>query len=251
MKKFFRNFGIFSFFIFSFIYLNNINNILIHQNPITLNIIDYSEENYLSPVDAVVMGNYIIPGISGRSVSIIDSYYNMKKLNTFNELFLVYDGVIPQISIDNNLDKIIIQGNGSIRQISLIIDDNFFVEKYLTDNNIRASKLITLSEYEEKSSLEQINNDYKDFKELSDYLDNNVCVVNTTNLDICKRMKHYLVTGENVVNDSNFLKIKNTLYSGQIILVSNNLELDNFKSLYSEMVFKGYNLVYLSDIISE
>lgn len=251
MRQFFRNIGILSFFMFSFIYLNNINNVLISKNSITLDIINYSNEYTIPSVDATVMGEYIIPGISGKTVAIVDSYYNMKKINTFNELFLIYNDVIPQISVENNLDKIILQGNSAIRQISLIIDDNFFVERYLIDNNIKASKLITFSEYDEKSRLEQINNDYKDFKKLSDYLDNSVCVVNSINLDICKKMKHYLVSGDGIVNDVNFLKIKNSLYSGQIILISNNLELDNFKLLYSEIVFKDYNLVYLSDIISE
>ena len=49
----------------------------------------------------------------------------------------------------------------------------------------------------------------------------------------------------------NFHKVKNHLNSGCIILICDNAKLEDVKLLLKEIKYKNYDIVYLSEMISE
>ncbi len=237
--------------LFSFYYINQINNVLVYQN----NLMEEIEKNSIvyetEFVDAQIYGEYIIPGISGLKVNALESYYNMREFNTFNEYYLLYESVKPVISIENNKDKYIEKGNPLNRNISIIIDDNIFVKDYILKNNLNANILINYDSFIENSFLEQINYDYKNFNRLDSKLENKLCLVTDELLEFCKKKDYYLIKSNIVLNNDNIYDIKKNLSSGQIIILSDILTLENFQIFYNEVLFKDYKIVYLSKLIEE
>ncbi len=251
MKKIFKIVSVFFLLIFSFYYIDKINYILA-SNSNLMNEIKNNIHNYnISPVNAVISDNEIIPGINGVEVDILKSYYNMRDYLTFNENYLVYTKLEPEISIIDNYDKYITRGNVYKRNISIIINNNDFIEKYLLNNNKLFNKLITYKNYKKSEGIEYINNDIENFSKLDNLLNNNLCIINNTNNELCREYKYYLININEKVNNDNYIDVKNNLYSGQIIYIDDYLSLDNFRVLYQEILFKSYNIVYLSILISE
>lgn len=235
---------------FSFFYINETNNYLVNNSDLLEVINDYKGEYEIKAVDAVINGEYIIPGIKGKSVNILESYYKMSPYDIFSETFLVYDEITPSISISNNLDKYIESGNSVKRNIALIIDENTEIENFLITNNITANKLVTLDNYN-LTSLERINNELVNFTKLGNIIDNKICLVNEYNEYLCKENNYYLIKPNIYASNDNYNEIKNNLSSGQIIYITNELDLIYFESLYIEILFRGYNLVSLLEIIEE
>ncbi len=214
--------------------------------------IDLLSDNYnIDSVNAVITDDNIIPGVSGKVVNVFNSYHNMKKINNFNDYYLIYDLILPAISLKDNIDKYIISGNKLNRNISIIIDNNINIENYIVDNNIIANKLIDYEEYNINSTLEQINNDSTNFNRINKLLNNKLCLVTEDIEQICRKHEYYLIKPSIYVNNSNYLEVKNDLESGQIIVITDELELEKFKLLIQEIKFKEYNLVFLSNLIKE
>ena len=95
--------------------------------------------NYkINSVYAVIEGDTIIPGISGKTINIDKSYKKMKKYGIFNESLIEYDIVKPSISIDNNLDKYIIKGRNDI-YLTFVLNDIKYINDFVSivnDNKI-------------------------------------------------------------------------------------------------------------------
>lgn len=240
-----------SLLMFSFFYINIINNYLVENNTLLFIIEEKSELYEVSPINAYVYGNYIIPGINGLSINVYESYYSMRAYDVFIESFLVYDEVIPEISVSNYMELYIEKGNDSLRNISIIIEDNVEIENYIIKENIISNKLIDYNDLILDNVFEYINNEVEYFKKLDNLIDNKICIVNNSNEDLCKEYSYYLVKPMNYVNNINIIEIKNNLYSGEIIYIENLLTLENFIIIYNEILFRDYNLVYLSKLISE
>ncbi len=250
MKKTFKIMGIISLLFFSFFYVNQINRVLLTQNDL-MKIIKYKQDDYyIKAINAKIEGNYIIPGLNGKKVNVLESYYNMRDFKKFNEYYLVYQDVIPQVNLENNKNKIIISGNPNNRNISLIVDNNI-IQKYLIEQKIKANILILYYEYNKNSFLEQINNDVDNFNRLNHYLKTKICLVNEEIVNLCLKHNYHLIEVKDYVNQNNIIKMKNNIHSGQILFISHNLSLKNFKILLKEINFKDYNLVYISELISE
>ncbi len=251
MRKLFNITGVFSLLIFSFYYAFKINDVLVMQSEL-MNEIKTKEKQYIvDPIDAQIKDDYIIPGKSGLVVNVVESYYSMKVFSEFNESFLIYEEVLPSVSISNNLDKYIISGNKSNRKISMIVNNNDYILQYLENSNIKINKVINYNEYNKNEFHEQLNGDVSEFAKLNNILENKICVVNDNNLEICKKFEYFLVKPKIIINSQNFLDVKNHLESGQIFIISDTLSLDNFKILYNELIFKGYELCTLSEMIKE
>ncbi len=250
MENIFRILGISVLLIFSFLYVININDFLIKRNSLYIEIKNNKSLYEKKEVNALINGEYITPGVCGKKVNLKKSFFNLRAYNSFNYKFLIFNDSVPSVSIINNLDKYIENGSLLKRNIALIISSNKVVEKFLTNKNIPTSKLITLENFD-KTTLEKINNDSKNFKYLSKFIDNKICVVNNENENICRENKFYLIKPKIYVNNENIIIIKENISSGQIIFIEDDLSLDNFMNLYNEILFKGYTLVTLSDIISE
>ena len=207
------------------------------------------------PIDAVIVDNYIIPGLVGKKIDEIKSLINMRENNTYNELFLVMADVYPNISLKDNMDKIIIQGNEKKKMVSFVLMSNKFIN-YFKDNNILVSVLVDNNSYSTTLYGELINNDYINFKNVEKYLDNkkintNICVINKNNEQLCRKNSKYLVSISKVLDNSNYIDIKNNLKSGDIILISDNTSIDYIDLLIHYINSKSLKIEKLSTLIME
>ena len=242
--------------IFSFYYTEKIALIVLNKNPLMQSIeeqkISY-EEDY---VNAVIDGDYIIPGINGLAVNTRESFYEMQEINTFNHYYLVFEQVKPEISLEDNKDKIIRKGNTKLKQVSLILSSESDISKYLQDNQYKADLLVDKSSYEKNSYFEVINHEVEAFSSLENTLNLNkenkrICVINEKNYDICLKNKNYLVEPTLILTSNNYIDVKNKLEKGSIILIDSQAILSDVKLLLKEINYKNYDIVYLSELISE
>lgn len=253
MKGIFKYIGISSILVFSFYYTQKINDVLITNSEL-FNEIKMESQNYKSDyVNAIIDGDYIIPGINGLEVNVFDSYYNMKDINVFSEMYLEYDEAIPAISIQDNRDKIINKGNSKKNSVSLIIKDNEDVINYLKGLSIEFSRLVDYETYDSKETYEQINNETKNYKKLERKLKNQVdiCVINNTNKELCRNNNKFLVKETLTLNNHNISSVKNEIDSGSIIYIDDNVNVVDFKILLRQIYYKDLGIVKLSKLINE
>ena len=111
--------------------------VVINNSSLVSLINENSKDYNVSPVSALIEDEYIIPGLNGYSVNVLKSYNNMRYLDTFNSYYLEYDKIKPNISLENNKDKIIKKGNSSKKGISLIIKDNQDIISYAKEKEIK------------------------------------------------------------------------------------------------------------------
>ena len=90
-----------------------------------------AEDVKVEPLDAYVFGDYVIPGVSGKSVDLTSSYSKMKSLGEYNSNLLVFVSELPNVSITSYKDKFIVNGNKSKKEVYLVFE--FSDDKYLKD----------------------------------------------------------------------------------------------------------------------
>lgn len=207
-------------------------------------------------VNAVIDGDYIIPGLNGQVVNVKDSYYNMKDMQVFNSYYLLYDVTYPEISLSNNIDKIITKGNSLKRSVSFILEYDQDIINFFVNNNYDASVIVTSDTYDSNLTLEQINGDVSNFSQtealLNKYNDNiSVCYVSNVNLELCKDNNKYLVNTEKIINNSTIIDIKNNISSGDIYYVSKNVDLKNIQLIINSILYRDLEIVNISELISE
>lgn len=256
MKKYYQYFGLALIMVFSFYYTDKISAIVLNKNPLMKTIQEKASDYQVKSVNAEIDGNYITPGINGLKVNVKESFYEMQQYDVFNQYYLVFEQEKPDISLDNNKDKIITKGNKKIKQVSFIFEDDNTLSDYFKSNGFDGSMLVTLDNYTEEHYFEVINNETEGFKSLENTLNLNkdnkhICVLNDSNLNTCLKYKNYLVDPALKLKSGNFLDIKNNLQNGSIIYVSKNANLTDLKLLIKEVKFKGLEIVPLSKIISE
>lgn len=241
----------------SFYTTNKTANLVRNQDPILKEIRNISLEKKEDFVNAVIEDDYIIPGMYGSIIDELKSLAKMKEQDVFNNLYLVSQPIKPDISLSDNLDKIIIKGNSKKQQVSFVIDENSSkkIKDYLVKNSIKASLLITKDNFSKDSYFEQINNDFKNYKELDKTLkknkiNTNICVLdnNNSNLKFCKSKKKYLVKPGMFLDNANIIEIKPKLDSGSIIYIKDATYLD---CLVEYIKSKDLKIVPLSQLISE
>ena len=120
--RFFKYIGVISLLVFSFFLTDFVTELAINSDALMQSIKNNSDSYKVESVDAIIDNNTIIPGIKGKIVNEMESYLNMKDFGVFNENYLIYTSIIPDVSIDNNKDKVIISGNKNIRQVSILIN---------------------------------------------------------------------------------------------------------------------------------
>lgn len=241
----------------SFYTTNKTANLVRNQDPILKEIRNISLEKKEDFVNAVIEDDYIIPGMYGSIIDELKSLAKMKEQDVFNNLYLVSQPIKPDISLSDNLDKIIVKGNSKKQQVSFVIDENSSkkIKDYLVKNSIKASLLITKDNFSKDSYFEQINNDFKNYKELDKTLkknkiNTNICVLdnNNSNLKFCKSKKKYLVKPGMFLDNANIIEIKTKLDSGSIIYIKDATYLD---CLVEYIKSKDLKIVPLSQLISE
>ncbi len=256
MKSLFKYIGIITVFLFGFYYTEKMSNIVVNNSSLVSQINENSKDYNISPVSAIIEDNYIIPGLNGYSVNVLKSYNNMRFLDSFNPYYLEYNEVTPNVSLENNKDKIIKYGNQNKNSVSIIIENNQEIIEYAKEKKIKITRLIDHNSYDKLSYYEQINNDYEQFNKVETMLNNaninkNICFINNNILDICKKNKKYLVEASLTLNNYNLSNIKESIKNGYIIYINDKVNLADFKILVRQIYYQDLNIIYLSELITE
>lgn len=254
--KYFKLIGIMTLLVFSFYLTDFVTELAINTNPLMQSIKSNSSNYCEASVNATINDNTIIPGIKGKKVNEMESFLNMKDFGSFNINYLIYDYFKPEISLEDNIDKIIISGNKTLRQLTILISNNKEIENYVKSKNIKYSKLINIED--ELNTEENINieNDKKEFDDLDTLLkkkdlNKNICIINYSNIESCKENKYYLVDPNIILKNNNFINTLSNISNGSIVLIDDNLSLNNFKLFESKVYNNDIEFVYLSKIIEE
>lgn len=241
------------FLVFSFYFTDKVMIYIDSKNPIMQKITSVMNDYYISPVDAIIYNDTIIPGINGKEVNKQASLIKMEEFGAFNDTYLIYNKVKPNISLDDYKDKVIIRGNPSKRSIALILEENSNIEEYLLNKNIKYSIIATLN-----TTLSQ-NKDYingeKDQNKASDLnsllnkkkINKKICLVNYSNIDFCKNKKYFIIKPSIELNNLTFNNINN----GEIILITQNTTLDSLNNLIIKANHLDLSFVSLSELIAE
>lgn len=242
--------------LFSFFYTEKISNLTLEKNEIYQEIKKQSSKYEEKAVNAIVNNNEIIPGLNGKKVNIKESFYNMIDLKTFNSYYLLYKDSYPEVSLENNKDKIITQGNPEKKSVSFITNSNNKIIEYFKNNNIMISILTDIDTFDKNSNYEQINNEITKFNKLESIINKytkntNICYVNDNNINLCKTHNKYLVKTNKILNNQTFLEIKNNIKSGDIYYIDSTIETKNIRILINSIMYKDLNIVSLSKLLSE
>lgn len=242
--------------LFSFYLSDKITGLAIMKNPIMQEINDTSETLTVMSKDAIIKDNTIIPGISGKKVDKEASFFKMKEFGSFNETFLIYESVKPDISLEDNKDKVIIHGNKSLRQVSIIIEDEENLIKYFNDSNIKVNVLSTLETNFNKDEYINSENTKEKFNDLDSLLKKNnlnkkICFLEYSNIEECIDNNYYLVSPSIIVTNTNTLKNKQSITNGSIILIDKNISEESLKIILNQIKYLDLNIVYLSELITE
>lgn len=267
--------------VFSFYYTNKLIEFSKSKDPIMIEIMKNKDDYNKLSIDALINNNYITPGSEGLEVDVDKSYTKMKKLGKYNDNLYVYDVVKPTISIKDNYNKFVINGNTTKKEVSLIFKVNDLknienINKILFNNNVSATFFIdgnikdddinilkTLDEsnnyfgnlgYNKKYSIKTI----KYTNALLDRIDDdnhNYCYVEKDDIDVlktCSEVKMYTIKPMVVSNIFPFTYIKQNLENGKIFsLDTNSYTLKQLDLIIKYVRQKGYDFVTLEEILNE
>lgn len=279
VKRFFSLMGALTLICFSFYYTDSAVDIVKRNDPIMKEIQAVSAEYEQKSIDATLIDNNIIPGISGVKVDVDKSYEKMKKYGSFDAGLLVFEEVIPTISTSNNYDKFIIKGNSSKQSISLIfklqntfyidelldilkdkeVEVTFFITNDIITNDIEVLEKIYLNGH----SIELLSNDYtssevKKINKTIKALTNNKAkfcyseIENEALINNCKNNKMYSIIPNIISSNFPYSDIKNHVTSGSIISLDNNLNtIRELSSILNYLNQKGYKVISLDNLLDE
>ena len=253
MKDLFKLISILILIVFSFYYSDKISSIIINKSSLMHAITNNEDKYYCKPIDAIINGDNIIPGINGIKINKIDSYYKMKDDNVFSEDKITFEQIIPTISIENNKDLIINQGNSLKNVVSIIVKDNNDIINYSINNNIFITRLVTYNTFNQDAKYEQINID-SDYSKLDTILNKykintNICYLDYSDKNTCTRNHKYIV--DKTYSLLNAVNFKNKLSRGDIIFIEDSMSLSNYKIILKEINYRDLKIDFLSNLISE
>lgn len=274
MKKILKIFGIITLICFSFFYTDKVITVVSDQDPLKIEIMSLSDSYKISPNEAIITTDTIIPGNKGREVNIEKSYKKMRKTNVFNNNLLVYNILYPEHTLKNNLNKYIVRGNINRKEISILfiidsdnnleriinildsknITGNLFIEyKYLNSNisNIRNYNKHNIYSYQNNYSYDTLIISNNIIKRIASN-ESIYCLSkqkNKNNLNVCS------YTNMNTIIPSingNLNDIKLNLENGSIILFNTSINTVNELSYIIDFILgKGYNIVGLDKLLNE
>ena len=281
LKKYIADLGVLVLACFSFYYTDKAVDIVKRNDPIMKNILANCNNHDIDPVSALINGDEMISGINGKKVNIDKSYQNMKKIDEYNESMLVFDEVIPEISLLNSFDKYIVGGNMNKSQVALVfkIDDSYYLDTIndvLLDKNVLATFFIDGNVVEANMNkvldlasngyeIENLGYDGSYNLERFGWTNNMISALTNENtkfcytdyknssvLDLCSQYKMHTIKPTISVNSYPFTTVKNSLANGSIISFNlNETTLKELPSIISYIKQKGYDLVTLNELISE
>ena len=270
--KTFKYIGLLSLICITFFYTEKVIDITKEQDEIMIKIKEYSETSNIDAINALIEGDTIIPGNTGKYIDTDSSYKTMKKIGYFEPSMIIYKNIYPEVSIYNSLNKYIIKGNPQNKSISLLY--------ILNNNNTLENILTTMKKY----------NITMNFFIDSNFLNNNINIIDKIkNHEIYnygtngKYTKDNLIVSNNIINNkannkanfclfinkdesslnncinnkmlslipvtnTNYYNIKLNLNNGNLYLINNTKELN---TIIEYILSKGYNIVPLSELIIE
>lgn len=281
LKNIMEYLGVIVLVLFSFYYTDKSVDIVKRNDPVMKEIIYNSDNFKIESVDAITIGDTIIPGMNGIEVNIDESYKRMKQVNGYYESMLMFSEVIPDESLLEQYDKFIVSGNPFRSDIALLVKVSNItnlekIYKIFLDRNTLATFFIDGSVIENNMDLiyEMVsdgfqleNYGYNDVYSEDNFRWTNNMIFSLTNLEpkfcyseyrnyevleLCSKNKMYTVNPTLNVTNNPFYTVKNNLKEGNII--SLNLTEETVKELPTIISYinqKGYNLVTLNDIVSE
>lgn len=246
MKKFFQAIGIISLLCFSFIYTEKTVTVVKEFDEIMVQIKEQNNSYKIEAVDATVTSNTIIPGISGSEIDIDKSYSKMKRYGKYNEKLLEYKTVKPNISLYNNINKYVVQGNKNKNMISLLFlvessDSVSSILNTLSNKKIKATFFVDGSWVEKNNEiLIQIVNEGHEIGNLGynysytnssfSWLDNKIkkasgqkhgyCYSENDNkqtISICSVNSNYTIRPNIIVKDNPTITVKDNIVPGSFI----------------------------------
>ena len=270
MKKLFQIIGIISLIGISFFYTEKTVSVVKEYDNIMIEIKSNKDKYKKESINATIINNTIVPGISGTEIDINRSYSKMKRYGKYNESLLVIKKVKPKISIDNNKNKYIIGGNKNIKNVSLVfkidnnidkiieildqkkIKGNFFLNTTWLEKNtnlvpilIREHHIIGLYEYHNYEWSRDIIK--KIGKQKNEY-----CYIEKENEKINKLCKEYIFIPSIVIKNNYYENTKYNLKNGSIIAYEINTKLiEELPIIVNYINGKGYNIVNLNELFNE
>lgn len=252
MKKIFNFLFTIILLLFSFYYANIVRNFLKNKDPLMQEIKSNQSKYFKEPINALITNNTIIPGISGTKLNINASYQKLKKIKKFDNSSLIIDKVKPNISLTNNIDKYIINGNLNKKNISIIIStNNLDIVKYYENTNIN----FIIDKYFLLDNLNYLNSITNNIIIYQGNLIKNKRInycyeTNINNLNICSYYNLYTII-PNIITHDYYYNVYNTLENGKIFMFYLNSNLDEFNILLKSINNLNYNLVSIDKLIEE
>ena len=276
LKRIFEIIGFISLVCFSFFYTNEISNVIKENDDLLIQIKDNENLYNVKAIDAVILDDTIIPGVSGKKISVDKSYNNMKKYNTFNENLLVYDKVKPNVSVNKVYDKYIISGNKSTTNITLTFvlysDSNIDnIINILNKNDIKATFFVDMDYFDSNNEIISylIKNNhtigfFNSSKGNINYMSAVVSKINNQKylfcfndlknsefLKICSLNNNYSISS-NVIDKDYYINVKKNLTNGSILTFKVSSKLDNELELIINYIKqKGFKIINMPELINE
>jgi len=279
IKKFFSLIGALTLICFSFYYTDSAVDIVKRNDPIMKEIVNVSSSYEEKSIDATLVDNNIIPGISGVKVDIDKSYEKMKKYGSFDEGLLVFEEVVPTISTSNTYDRYIVKGNSNKQSISLVFElsDTFYIDEILRilrdkevkgtffiieeiiSNDIDVLEKIYLNGHSiELLSREYSNNEIKKVNKMIKSLTSSkvkYCYSEKENNNLinnCKSNKMHSIIPTIVTTNFPYSDIKNHVTSGSIISLDNDINtIRELTPILNYLNQKGYKVITLDELLDE
>lgn len=281
MKRFFEILGFLSLVCFSFFYTEKTIDVVKEVDDIMIELKEQEQKYNVEAENAIIDGNYITPGISGKIVNRNKSYEEMKHYGKFHPNLLVYDQVTPEVSIKNRYDKYIRSGNQKKRQVSFIfiveeksnpdqvveilkkeeVGGTFFIDGSWLEKN--QSKLMNLIEEEYTIGNYSYEGDYQ--HESYVWIDTIIkrvggqkqsyCLVEKEDLktlEACKLQKDYTIYPNVIVKENPYTEITKEVQSGSMILMRINAKVEEeLSTIIHYLKQKGYQIVNLETLLTE
>ena len=281
MKKFLEAFLVIALVLFSFYYTEKAIVLLESNDPIMKEIKDKGSNLEEDALNAIIDGDYLIPGYNGLVINLEESFTKMKGYGSYNEALLVFEEVEPNISIDDYYDKYISSGNGMSTSVALVFavdtssySDNvlnilkdmevvgtFFIDGKFTDSNasfvtdsvVNGNEVEVLSydkAYDEllfKASIDKI-------KTLTSTTPK-YCYATYDNeevLNLCSKLSMHTIIPTLKLDSNIYINAKGNLRSGSIISVKlTESNVSELKVLINYIKQRGFTLVTLDTLLNE
>lgn len=279
MKNILKMIGLLTLIGFSFFYTDKVIEVVREEDKIMIELESIKDLYKTEPKDATIVGNTIIPGLNGKKINVEKSYKEMKNSGLFNKNLIIYDEIIPNITLINNKNKFIIHGQNTKQMVSIlfVLDNNKHLkelETIISNEEIVLNYFVTyeyLMTYSTKIK-EMPNSEFYSYDDNGEYSPDSMLFSNnllsriknkeaiyclSPNMDkkvlnLCSDNNLYTITPNIIGGKRAYNEIKTNLNNGSIILLSmNNETIKELTIIIDYIKGKGLEIVGLSKLLDE